>query len=123
MKKVETASYWVILAILTLVSLFWSDVSEKIQAASMTEQQATAAAQQIWGNIGFARKAGRNYQIVCTYSGRAIVAGTSKSSFDEALASVSLQANGYHVLTAVARATDGETATSQPVTVLLCNGQ
>lgn len=113
----------VVISVLLLLLLFGlSDVSEKIQAATLTEQQATIAAQQIWGNIGFARKAGRNYQIVCTYAGHAIVAGTSKSSFDDALSNVNLQTNGYHVVTAVARDMVGNTATSQPVTVLLCNG-
>jgi hypothetical protein len=89
--------------------------------ASLSLDQAYAAAVKIWGSAGFARQVGRNYQLGCVVDGKTIVVATSKDSWDDAFARVNMQINGPHVITAEARDTNGNIATSAPVLVFSCN--
>jgi hypothetical protein len=87
----------------------------------MTVEQALTAAREIWGSPGFARQAGRNYQVGCQLSGTTIIVAASKLSFDDALSRVNMTTNGPHVLTAIATDSAGNQASSAPVPIFLCN--
>jgi pectate lyase len=105
-----------VLLVLVLVFVFAGN-----GGASLSADQATAQSRQLWGTAGFARQAGRNYQVGCVINGQTIVVASSKQDYDSAFSAVNMATNGPHVLTAVARSNDGETATSAPVTIYLCN--
>jgi len=91
-----------------------------LRGASMTQDQALTAAQAIWSNAAFAKRAGRNYQVGCKV-GTVTVTYQSKSSFDDALSRVNMAINGPHVISATATDDSGQTADAPPVTVFLCN--
>lgn len=93
------------------------------QGQSAGQLEANLAVKNIWGEAGFARKSGRNYQVGCTVSGNTIVVASSQKDYPTALLAVNLKINGAHVITATARDVAGNTADSAPVTVILCNAQ
>lgn len=117
--------FWLIVFVI-LFALLIAAVFEHVgfgQGQSAGQLEANLAVKNIWGEAGFARKSGRNYQVGCTVSGNTIVVASSQKDYPTALLAVNLKINGVHVITAEARDVAGNTATSAPVTVILCNAQ
>ena len=116
MVQIRWAMVKIAVGYITLLILF----SIKLHG-SLTTDQATQTAKQIWSTSGFARHVGRNFQVGCIVAGQTIIVSDSKISFEDAFANVNMKTNGLHILTADAYANNGEIATSPAVPIYLCN--
>ena len=90
-------------------------------AQTTGEFEAIAKVKELWGNYGFARYVGINYQIGCTLNTGGKIIWSSKVSYADALSEVDLSINGKRVLTAEASDTSGNVGYSEPVPVYVCN--
>jgi len=88
---------------------------------ALSDMDALTTSKQLWGNDGWIKRAGKNFQIGCTYQGSKMTVATSKISWEDAFSKVNLQINGPRKLSAVARDTDGNLGYSEEITVYLCN--
>lgn len=89
--------------------------------AELSDSQAQQKAVTLWGAAAHIQKDKSYFDVGCLISGQFVIAGHAKRSWDAAFLAVNLQTNGPHVVTAVARDVAGNTATSDPVTVYICN--
>ena len=87
----------------------------------LTDAEALAVIRQLWGPEGFAKSAGKNFQVGCVVDGKKLIVATSKESWEDAFSRVDLTMNGPRTITAIARNTAGVEAESAPVIVYACN--
>lgn len=87
----------------------------------ISDSTALSMARYLWGSDGFAKRAGRNFQVGCVLNGSRVIVAASKESWEDAFAKVDLSINGPRTLTAEARDGTGNVGQSAPVKVHLCN--
>lgn len=86
----------------------------------LTDAEALAVVRQLWGPAGFAKSAGKNFQVGCMVDGKKLIVGTSKQSWEDAFSQVDLTINGPRTISAIARNTQGAEAEAS-VLVYVCN--